>query len=166
MKKFINSTGLTSKEIGVIIFLLITLCAGIIIKYSGWKKTGEYDYSETDKNFESRLKSSFEELNSDSEDSISRQRAEELTALADTLGFEIEKNTKEKKKLKAGVKININTATAQELAELPGIGLIMAERIIEYRENIGKFKTTDELKKVKGIGDKKFEEIGIYITTE
>ena len=166
MKKFINSTGLTSKEIGVIIFLLITLCAGIIIKYSGWKKPGEYDYSETDKNFESRLKSSFEELNSNSEDSISRQRAEELTALADTLGFEIEKNTKEKKKLKAGLKININTATAQELAELPGIGLIMAERIIEYREDHGKFKTPDDLKKVKGIGDKKFEEISIYIITE
>ena len=166
MKKFINSTGLTSKEIGVIIFLLITLCAGIIIKYSGWKKPGEYDYSETDKNFESRLKSSFEDLNSTSADSISRQRTEELTALADTLGFEIEKNINEKKKLKAGVKININTALAQELTALPGIGLIMAERIIEYREDHGKFKTPDDLKKVKGIGDKKFEEISIYIITE
>ena len=166
MKKFINSTGLTSKEIGVIIFLLITLCAGIIIKYSGWKKPGEYDYSETDKNFESRLKSSFEDLNSTSTDSISRQRTEELTALADTLGFEIEKNINEKKKLKAGVKININTALAQELTALPGIGLIMAERIIEYREDHGKFKTPDDLKKVKGIGDKKFEEISIYIITE
>ena len=166
MKKFINSTGLTSKEIGVIIFLLITLCAGIIIKYSGWKKPGEYDYSETDKNFESRLKSSFEDLNSTSTDSISRQRTEELTALAYTLGFEIEKNINEKKKLKAGVKININTALAQELTALPGIGLIMAERIIEYREDHGKFKTPDDLKKVKGIGDKKFEEISIYIITE
>ena len=166
MKKFINSTGLTSKEIGVIIFLLITLCSGIIIKYSGWKKPGEYDYSETDKNFESRLKSSFEDLNSTSTDSISRQRTEELTALADTLGFEIEKNINEKKKLKAGVKININTALAQELTALPGIGLIMAERIIEYREDHGKFKTPDDLKKVKGIGDKKFEEISIYIITE
>ena len=166
MKKFINSTVFLLIEIGLIIVLLITLCAGIIIKYSGWKKPGEYDYSETDKNFESRLKSSFEDLNSTSTDSISRQRTEELTALADTLGFEIEKNINEKKKLKAGVKININTALAQELTALPGIGLIMAERIIEYREDHGKFKTPDDLKKVKGIGDKKFEEISIYIITE
>jgi comEA protein len=166
MKKFIKKTGLTSKELGVISFLLVTFCAGLLVKYSGWKKPNEYDYSETDKNFESRLKSTFEELKSAPEDSIAKLRATELNALADSLGLEIENNTKEKKTLKPGVKVNINTALAADLLELPGIGQVMAERIIEYRETNGKFRNTEELKKVKGIGERKFDDIKEHLTIE
>ncbi|MDI1471625.1 helix-hairpin-helix domain-containing protein [Thermodesulfovibrio sp. 1176] len=63
-----------------------------------------------------------------------------------------------------GEKIDINTATAKELMKLPGIGAVLAERIVEYREVNGKFKNIEEIKKVKGIGNAKFEKIKDMIT--
>lgn len=55
--------------------------------------------------------------------------------------------------------ININTATAAELAKLPGVGPKTAEAIIAEREKSGGFKSTDDLMKIKGIGPKKFDKI-------
>lgn len=54
---------------------------------------------------------------------------------------------------------NINTATAEELTKLPGIGEATANKIIEYRKQNGKFKAIEELKNVPGIGDSKFENL-------
>lgn len=61
-------------------------------------------------------------------------------------------------------KININTATQADLETIDGIGPALAERIVEYRKQNGKFKNIEELKSVKGIGDKKFESIKEKIT--
>ena len=60
--------------------------------------------------------------------------------------------------------ININTATSEELQELPGIGATTAEAIVEYREEKGPFKSKKDLLKVKGIGEKTYEEIKTMIT--
>ena len=56
-------------------------------------------------------------------------------------------------------KININTADSQELQELNGVGPATAEKIIDYREENGRFASIDDLKDVSGIGDKSFEKI-------
>jgi competence ComEA-like helix-hairpin-helix protein len=62
-------------------------------------------------------------------------------------------------KPKASFPINLNTATVDTLDNLPGIGPTLAERIIAYRKQIGRFKSVEQLKNVKGIGDKKFADI-------
>jgi len=54
-------------------------------------------------------------------------------------------------------KININTATEQELIQLHGVGSKYAANIIEYREKYGPFKTPEDLMQVSGIGQKTFE---------
>lgn len=56
-------------------------------------------------------------------------------------------------------KININTATIDELDTLDGIGVKTAEKIINYRETKSPFKTIDELKNIEGIADKLFDKI-------
>ena len=62
--------------------------------------------------------------------------------------------------------ININTADKDELTSLDGIGETIAERIIEYRDANGFFGNTEDIKNVKGIGDKTFENIKDFITVE
>lgn len=64
----------------------------------------------------------------------------------------------------ANGKLNINTATAEDLTLLPGIGETLADRIIAYRESNGQFTTTEDLLNVKGIGSAGFTKIAEYIT--
>lgn len=60
--------------------------------------------------------------------------------------------------------ININKANITELKTLPGIGDVLANRIIEYRSEKGEFKSIEDLKNVSGIGDKKFSDIKDKVT--
>jgi len=64
---------------------------------------------------------------------------------------------------KEGWLIEINSATTTELARLPQIGPVLANRIVEYRNTYGTFKDIDELIKVKGIGEKKLNLIRAYL---
>ena len=61
-------------------------------------------------------------------------------------------------------KININTATEQDLMLLPGIGPALAQRIIEYRETKGIFEAPEDLMLIKGIGTATYEKLSQYIT--
>lgn len=60
--------------------------------------------------------------------------------------------------------VDLNTATAEELAGLPGIGEKLAERILAYRRENGPFDTVEDLLNVSGIGEKKLEDLTPYVT--
>lgn len=60
--------------------------------------------------------------------------------------------------------ININTADLETLTELPYIGEVIAQRIIDYREANGNFKSIEDIKNVSGIGDSIYKEISQLIT--
>lgn len=62
-------------------------------------------------------------------------------------------------------RVNINTASLEELTLLPGIGKVLAQRIIDYRETVSPFRTVSDLCNVEGIGDQKMLAIIDYITT-
>ena len=60
--------------------------------------------------------------------------------------------------------VDLNTAEAEELATLPGIGEGLAKRIVDYRTEHGPFEGPEGLMEVSGIGEKKLEELRDYIT--
>ena len=62
--------------------------------------------------------------------------------------------------------LNLNTATAQELEALPGVGPELAQRILDYRTQHGPFKNVEGLTKVKGIAEGKLAKIRDKVTTE
>lgn len=79
----------------------------------------------------------------------------------------IDENIVEKTNISDSEKtININKANETELEKIPGIGPAMAQKIIKYREENGRFKTIDDIKNVSGIGEKKYESIKQYITVK
>lgn len=94
---------------------------------------------------------------------IGRQSAGSQLRVSDSQATEPETQNNSTQSISPG-KLNINMASAKELAMLPGIGYGYAEQIVEYRDNNGPFLTIQDLMNVKGIGKKRFESISDYIT--
>ena len=81
--------------------------------------------------------------------------AEEYLTIENGIGV-IEEETEREK-------VNINTDNVDELMKLPGVGESLAKKIIDYKNQNGKFKNIEDLKNVSGIGDKKFESLKEYL---
>lgn len=60
--------------------------------------------------------------------------------------------------------VDLNRATAADLDHLPGVGPVLAKRMVEYRKSIGRFHAVEDLRAVKGIGKKKFERLKPFVT--
>jgi competence protein ComEA len=62
--------------------------------------------------------------------------------------------------------LNLNTATPQQLEALPGIGPVLAKRIVEFREKKGGYKRLEELLAVPGISEKRWRVLRAYLTVQ
>jgi len=60
--------------------------------------------------------------------------------------------------------VNLNTASAEQLQTLPGVGPVLAQRIIAYREQHGGFSSVSELRQVSGIGEARYDELKDRVT--
>jgi len=140
LKDIADWISLTKTERKVILFLVITLLAGAGIRLyqATFPSALQYDYRASD--------STFAALSAAPDDSLSG-------VLKEGIGY-------------ASGKLNINTATKQQLLDLPGIGEVTANRIIAYRIETGKFTNVDELRGIKGMSKKKIENLKPLITTQ
>lgn len=108
-----------------------------------------------------QIKSSEENGDLPSEE-VSRFENESATSSAAGKVFETENSVKTQ-----GVKedkINLNTCTIDELVTLDGVGEAKADAIIQYREYVGGYKSVDEIKNIKGIGDNIYNKIADKLT--
>nr|WP_301548668.1 ComEA family DNA-binding protein [Micromonospora sp. C95] len=63
-----------------------------------------------------------------------------------------------------GGRVNLNTATSTQLESLPGVGPVLAQRIIQYRDQHGGFRSVGDLRQVTGIGDARYEQLKDLVT--
>ncbi len=129
---------LTKTERNVILFLVTTMIigAGIRLYQAEFRALPQFNYQASD--------STFTVLSAISEDSVNAVSAG----------------------IMAGEKLNINIATEQQLIDLPGIGKVTAERILDYRKETGEFTAIEDLIAIKGISRRKLERLSSLITTK
>ena len=146
--------GFSRQEQKFVLFLLLALLFGLGMQYyikSQPNKISEQwavEYEKILKDFKKKFQEGAVESFGETADS---------TSAAKILAYD------EKKKFVG--KININTASSEELQTLTGIGPATASKIIEFRQNSG-FNRIEDVQYVKGIGPKKFEKIKSNITIE
>jgi comEA protein len=144
-----QSFGFTRNEIKVILFLTTTFIIGLAIRWYGLHEEPkalskpQYDYSLEDQEF--------------------KERSQKLEKLISPEGEKLSEPRRKSEHTLQPHSININTASKDQLAMLPGIGETYAERIIEYRNGNGPYASVDGLKNVKGIGKHTLERLRPYV---
>jgi len=162
LEKFSNKIGFTQTEIIVILFLAGLFILGYIyvefIKDDGSTEAKYIDYTKEDSLF-----ALYSGINSeyDPEDSTLNSNLEikkRVLELSDTIAY-----VKKDYSSLTEKSINVNTAGVDELTKLPGIGVKTAEKIIQLRNERGKFRRLEELMDIRGIGEVKFGKIKKYL---
>ena len=148
LKRVQDFAAFTKNEQKIFLFLSIIFVAGVSIKayraYFMPQPVRQFDYSALDKEFE--------------------ERSKHLTSISSYDGASDSAITTGVRGIKK--KINLNTATKDELVSLPGIGENIAEQILIFRDEHGVFSSAEQLRKIKGIGAKKFKKLLPYVTIQ
>lgn len=170
-KSFAYKFGLTVSEASAFLFSAIVFCVGVIIRSIGMndafanlkqKENAAY-FDNSEFKLDSVLSLIFLTENSTSYLKSDETKAFDLSNLRqDEKSGKIKSTTKNKSELKEK-SVNINKAKAEELEKLPGIGKKTAEAIIQFRKENGPFEKVEDIMKVKGIGESKFQKIKSYI---
>ncbi|MCF8259936.1 MAG: helix-hairpin-helix domain-containing protein [Melioribacteraceae bacterium] len=139
--------------------LVILGSGGFYLKYQNeFYEYKEFDYSEQDSLF-------FAADSLISADSSSKIVEKGVDSKQELLDF-TPKKFDQKKSENFTLKLNLNTATKEQLIKLPGVGVKTAESIIEFRKMNGNFSLIEQLMEVKGIGEAKFHKLKDYIFIE
>lgn len=163
---FSHKLSLTAQEIKSAIFIITILFLGLFVKFTNLKLSGRpVDNNEVIffKNLEKAIE--IQQNSAVEQNKIIEKRVDSDLELSD---FSVEKfdfNKKLDKNLKLK-SIDLNSASVSELTKLPGIGQKTAEKIVEFRQQPNGFKVIEDLLKVKGIGNKKFNTIKKYLYIE
>jgi comEA protein len=148
---FLRNLGFTKQDIILSFFLLAVFVAGLVVNYTGIGGALHFSYSKADVQLETEIRSSFAQ--------------QEINRIKDSLE-KINDNQPVNFDLSPDEKININSAYPDDLVRLPGIGEVIAERIVDYRQQVGKFSSIEQLMNVKGIGRKKLEKLRNHVILE
>ena len=161
IEKLSRKIGFTSTEIKVGVFLISTLIIGFAYKHF-FLDQGKNRSKIIDLNESSAVLGNEYNFGAES-DSIKRPN-KKVDYKQEVLDFNKENFYKIKDKAVLKEKsINLNTAELSELVKLSGIGEKIAQKIIDYRNDIKKFDKIEEILNVKGIGNAKFQKIKKYI---
>ena len=148
IKKLKNSLSFTRTEQSVLLTLLLVMAFGValnLMKYTSEPPIKKHSYS-----LEDSLFMNYQQHENNDKSAPVTDKTE----------------TKQKKEsIKQIGKVNINTASIEILTKLPGVGEKTAEKIIEYRKSYGKFKSSEDIMNVKGIGKGKYEKMKDFILT-
>lgn len=161
-EKLSKKIGFTETEILVILFLSALFILGFVyVEFIKNDDTAEYkhiDYSKEDSLFAhySNINPEFDPDDSGLDSNLEIKKR--VLELSDTIAY-----VKKDISALSEKSININTAGVNELIKLPGIGEKTAEKIIQLRNERGKFKRPEELMDVKGIGEVKFNKIKKFL---
>ena len=139
--------GFTVKEIRIVLFLVGVLMVGGGIRFFLWRNNVS-DYKNFDYSFQDSLFYA---------DSLGDEISTSEVLGSDSVAWAPAKSEP------VSGSINLNTAGAEELTLIPGIGKVTAENIIKIRNQKGKFRRLDELLEVKRIGQKTFNKIRRYL---
>lgn len=148
--------------------MLLVLLGSLNLTLSPAEPFEDDDYLELEKQFEKRkaiLEAEENELMEQYYPDDTAEAKDEFIVAMDTLPDDstAEEVTRKASQNTLKGRININTASVKDLETLPGIGPAYAQRIIEYRDENDGFETIEELKKIKGIAQKRLEKLKPFI---